>query len=63
MADIGDSISKAIAEFKSSVGGRRTAREVTADRLGEHLRKHYDSTDGELRDAISKVRSWLLEDE
>jgi len=33
--------------------------QATSDRLGDHLDKHFDKTDGQLRDAIAKVRDWL----
>lgn len=41
---------------------RRRSRhpaEITADRLGDHLDRWYDKTDGSMRDAISRVRAWL----
>jgi hypothetical protein len=37
----------------------RHPAEVTADRLGDHLDRWFDKTDGEMRDAIAKVRAWL----
>lgn len=37
----------------------RHPAEVTADRLGDHLDRWFDTTNGELRDAIAKVRDWL----
>lgn len=40
---------------------RRHPCEVTADRLLSHLEKYFDETDGELRDAVGLVRSWLFE--
>lgn len=40
---------------------RRHPAEVTADRLGDHLEKWFDTTDGALRDEISHVRHWLQE--
>ena len=43
-------------------GKRRPPRhpaEVTSDRLGDHLDRWYDKTDGPMRDAIAKVRDWL----
>jgi hypothetical protein len=46
----------------STVKRRRRPRhpaEITADRLAEHLDRWYDTTDGSLRDAIARVRSWL----
>lgn len=40
---------------------RRHPAEVTADRLGDHLDRYFDKTDGSMRDAISRVRAWLDE--
>jgi hypothetical protein len=40
---------------------RRHPAEVTADRLADHLDRWFDTTDGSLRDAISRVRAWLEE--
>lgn len=38
---------------------RRHPAEITADRLGDHLDRWYDKTDGPMRDAIARVRAWL----
>ena len=38
---------------------RRHPALVTSDRLAEHLDRYFDKTDGPMRDAISRVRSWL----
>lgn len=46
------------ARFRRSLPRRHPA-EVTADRLGNHLDRWYDKTDGPMRDAIAKVRDWL----
>jgi hypothetical protein len=38
---------------------KRHPLEVTSDRLAEHVERHYESTTGGVRDAVSRVRDWL----
>jgi hypothetical protein len=51
-------ITEALRGFKS---GPRHRCEVTADRLGEDLRKYPDAFDGQARDAIGLLRHILQE--